>query len=272
MASVAYLVKSSLHLLLALALVWCCIHVLFSNVGQYVTPDDLMLPDRMNKKVKGVPVHGYKTKEEWLSWIMDSDSLAQRRLDFVKSNLLRVTPQDTVQGQSGSTSLQFSSCTFNQPSAGDQIVIAAGLKALYESTEQVTVLVLSVLDLSKLAIYTRAGNLPPLYTVLLLEWLDPLTKQAELNTLLDLPYLPHNTLYLHSEMALMLYHGVTQRALTLYTRALLVACVLCSEVQVTQPVYCGDTDQAGCVQDKDRVIVQQLFNKSNIVLRTTPVH
>jgi len=235
-----------------------------------------MLPDRMNKKVKGVPVHGYKTKEEWLSWIMDSDSLVQRRLDFVKSNLLRVTPQDTDQEQSGFTSLQFSSCTFNQPStAADQIVIAAGIKALYESTEQVTVLVLSVLDLSKLAIYTRAGNLPPLYTILLLDWLDPLmplTKQAELNTLLGLPYLPHNSLYLHSEMALMLYHGVTQPALTLYTRALLVACVLCSEVQVIQPVYCGEADQAGCVQDKDKVIVQQLFNNSNIVLRTMPVH
>ena len=32
----------------------------------------------------------YRSKEEWLSWIMDSDSMVQKKLDFVRSNLLRV--------------------------------------------------------------------------------------------------------------------------------------------------------------------------------------
>lgn len=271
MASVTYLVKSSLHLLVALALVWSCIHVLFSNVGQYVTPDDLMLPDRMNKKGKEQGPHPvYRSKEEWLSWIMESDSLVQRKLEFIRSNLLRLPQQDSAENQQGYVSLHFNSCTLNQPSnhlaqnVPGSVEIAAGLKALYESTEQVTVLVLRVQDMVKLSVYIKAGNSPPLYTILLL---DPSNSSLQLD-LHDLPYLPPNLLYLQSEVDLLQFHNLPQPALGQYCRAMLVASVLCSEVLTPPLVYCRELDQAGCVKEEDRLIVKQLLSNSSVVIRT----
>lgn len=266
MASVTYLVKSSLHLLLALALVWSCVHVLFSNVGQYVTPDDLMLPDRMNKKSKEQARPVYRSKEEWLSWIMDSDSMVQKKLDFVRSNLLRVPQPGDAEELPGYISLHFNSCTLNQlhpnPARGS---VVSGLKALYESAEQVTVLVLRVQDLAKLSVFIKAGNLSPLYTVLLL---DPYTAAFQLDVR-DLPYLPPNLLYLHSETALLAFHGLSQPAISQYVRAMLVAIVLGSEVQLAGPVvYCGESDLAGCVQEEDRAIIGQLLTNSSMVIRT----